>query len=154
MLVNDSWRETFPVPLLPILRHMEPSGHSGLSQLRKWPTLRFAISLIVLASLIVNVAARFIPPERVAFRAWDAASLYATSEGHFAPNFHYANDRTLETWRNSEIFLPSADITGKCSRQMNLAFAILQVMAPADHRLSSWSVIHLPSDAVSQIRIP
>ena len=95
MLVNDSWRETFPVPLLPVLRHMEPSGQSGLSQLRKWPTLRFAISLIVLASLIVNVAARFIPPERVAFRAWDAASLYATSEGHFAPNFHYANDRTF-----------------------------------------------------------
>lgn len=55
-------------------------------------TLRVAIPLMVLASLIVNVASRFIPPARVAFRAWDAASLHATSEGHFAPNFRYAND--------------------------------------------------------------
>ena len=55
-------------------------------------TLRRTISLILLASFIVEVAARFISPQWLAFRAWEAATLYATSEGHFAPNFSYASD--------------------------------------------------------------
>ena len=74
---------------------METFRQDDLSQPRKWTTLRVLIPLIILVSLILNVALRFISPERVTFRAWDAATLYATAEGHFAPNFRYANDRAF-----------------------------------------------------------
>ena len=56
--------------------------------------LRFLIPSLLLASLVANVALRFVPAQRVAFRAWEPAQLYATAEGWFAPNFHYANDRS------------------------------------------------------------
>lgn len=57
--------------------------------------LRVLIPSIILASLVFNIALRSVPPQWMAFHAWDAAILYATAEGDFAPNFHYANDRAF-----------------------------------------------------------
>ena len=51
--------------------------------------------MILVASFILEVGARFIPPQWLAFHAWEAAAMYATSEGHFAPNFSYASDHTF-----------------------------------------------------------
>ena len=56
--------------------------------------LRFLIPSLLFATLIVDAALRFVPPQRVAFRAWEPASLFATAEGWFAPNFLYENDRS------------------------------------------------------------
>jgi hypothetical protein len=56
--------------------------------------LRFLIPSLLLATLIMDVALRFVPPQRIAFRAWEPAGLFATAEGWFAPNFRYENDRS------------------------------------------------------------
>jgi SGNH hydrolase-like domain, acetyltransferase AlgX len=56
--------------------------------------LRFLIPSLLLAALIADVALRFVPPDRIYFRAWEPAKLFATADGPFAPNFHYDNDRT------------------------------------------------------------
>jgi hypothetical protein len=65
------------------------SGHP-----RNWLGLRFLIPSLLLATLTTDVALRFIPPERIAFRAWEPAGIFATAEGWFAPNFRYENDRS------------------------------------------------------------
>jgi hypothetical protein len=56
--------------------------------------LRFLIPSLLLATLILDLALRFVPPQRIAFRAWEPASLFGTAEGWFAPNFRYENDRS------------------------------------------------------------
>jgi hypothetical protein len=56
--------------------------------------LRFLIPPILVASLILDVALRFIPYERVYYHAWEAASLFATAEGSFAPNFRFDSARS------------------------------------------------------------
>ena len=53
--------------------------------------LRFLIPSLLLVSLLVDVTLRFVPPGMGYFRAWEAASLFATADGSFAPNFHYDN---------------------------------------------------------------
>jgi hypothetical protein len=56
--------------------------------------LRFLIPSILVASLILDVALRFVPYERVYYHAWEAASLFATAEGSFAPNFRFDSDHS------------------------------------------------------------
>ncbi len=48
---------------------------------------------LLLATFLLDGALRLLPPGYIYFRAWDVASLFATSEGPFAPNFHYERDR-------------------------------------------------------------
>jgi hypothetical protein len=73
---------------------MEMFPQNDRGRPRKWMALRSLIPLLLLATLLVDVGLRFIHPEHVAFRAWEPAGLFATAEGWFAPNFHYANDRS------------------------------------------------------------
>jgi hypothetical protein len=56
--------------------------------------LRFLIPSLLFATLIVDAALRFMPPQRIAFRAWEPASLFATADGWFAPNFRFESDRS------------------------------------------------------------
>src|ERR1700675_2034158 len=80
---HDFWRQGFPVPVFPILRPMETLRQSDPRQPRRWTALRVLIPWIIFSSLILNVALRFVPPQWMAFHAWEAATLYATAEGDF-----------------------------------------------------------------------
>jgi hypothetical protein len=73
---------------------METSRQHDRGHPRNWMGLRILIPSLLLATLIVDVALRFVPPQRIAFRAREPASLFATAEGWFAPNFCYENDRS------------------------------------------------------------
>lgn len=73
---------------------MEASRQNDRGLIRSWTALRFLIPSLLLGILIVDAALRFVPPQRIAFRAWEPASLFATSEGWFAPNFRFENDRS------------------------------------------------------------
>jgi hypothetical protein len=73
---------------------METSGQQECRQAQKRMGLRLLIPSILVASLILDVALRFIPYERVYYHAWEAASLFATAEGSFAPNFRFDSDRS------------------------------------------------------------
>jgi hypothetical protein len=73
---------------------METSRQLNRGRIRSWMGLRFLIPSLLFATLIVDAALRFVPPQRVAFRAWEPASLFATAEGWFAPNFRYENGRS------------------------------------------------------------
>jgi hypothetical protein len=73
---------------------METSRQHDRGHQRNWMGLRFLIPSLLLATLIIDGALRFVPPQRIAFRAWEPAGLFATAEGWFAPNFHYENDRS------------------------------------------------------------
>ena len=73
---------------------METSRKHDRGQIRSWMGLRFLIPSLLFATLIVDAALRFVPPQHVAFRAWEPASLFATAEGWFAPNFRYENNRS------------------------------------------------------------
>jgi hypothetical protein len=73
---------------------METSGQQECRRAQKWMGLRFLIPSILVASLILDVALRFVPYERVFYHAWEAASLFATAQGSFAPNFRFDSDRS------------------------------------------------------------
>jgi acetyltransferase AlgX (SGNH hydrolase-like protein) len=68
---------------------METSGQQECRRAQKGMGLRFLIPSILVASLILDVALRFVPYERVYYHAWEAASLFATADGSFAPNFRF-----------------------------------------------------------------
>jgi len=72
---------------------MDSSRQSDCRQAQKRLGLRFLIPSLILATFLLDVALRFLPPGYIYFRAWDVASLFATAEGPFAPNFHYESDR-------------------------------------------------------------
>src|SRR5450631_51734 len=72
---------------------MNTSHQHDLARPRHWMRLPYLIPVLLLATFIADVGLRFVSPQRVAFRAWEPASLYTTKEGWFAPNFHYENDR-------------------------------------------------------------
>jgi len=74
---------------------METLLQPGARPPRKWTGLRVLIPSIIFSFFLLNVAMRSIPPRWMAFHAWEAATLYATAEGDFAPNFHYANDHAF-----------------------------------------------------------
>jgi acetyltransferase AlgX (SGNH hydrolase-like protein) len=74
---------------------METLLQPGARQPRKWTALRFLIPGIIFSFFLLNLAMRSIPPRWMGFHAWEAATLYATAEGDFAPNFHYVNDRAF-----------------------------------------------------------
>jgi hypothetical protein len=93
MYRRDLWRQGFSIPVFPILTPMQTSRQDDHGKSRKWLGLRFLIPSLLLATLIVDVVWRFVPPGLDYFRAWEPASLFATAEGPFAPNFHYYNDR-------------------------------------------------------------
>ena len=57
--------------------------------------MRFLIPSILIAFLMLDVALRFVPYERVFYHAWEAASLFATSQGSFAPNFHFDSNHSF-----------------------------------------------------------
>jgi hypothetical protein len=71
---------------------MEASRQDGRGRMRSWIALRFLIPSLLLTTLIADAALRFVPPQRIAFRAWEPASLFATAEGWFAPDFRFEND--------------------------------------------------------------
>ncbi len=56
--------------------------------------MRFLIPSVLIAFLILDVALRFLPYEDVFYHAWEAASLFATVQGSFAPNFHFDSDHS------------------------------------------------------------
>ena len=43
------------------------------------------VPIAILICFLLDISLRFLPPERVAFRAWEAATLFATANGPFAP---------------------------------------------------------------------
>lgn len=53
--------------------------------------LRFLIPGILILTGIANVGLRFLPPEHLALRSWEAVTLFVTGAGPFAPNKHYVN---------------------------------------------------------------
>jgi hypothetical protein len=59
----------------------------GLSIARVAPT-------IILVSLLLDIGLRFIPPSRVAFRAWEALVAFAPPSTAFVPNARYENPRS------------------------------------------------------------
>jgi hypothetical protein len=73
---------------------MEASRQDGRGKMRSRIALRFLIPSLLLTTLIADVALRFVPPQRIAFRAWEPASLFDTAEGWFAPDFRFENDRS------------------------------------------------------------
>jgi hypothetical protein len=73
---------------------METFRQYDCKPLQKRMGLRFLIPTLLLATLIVDVALRFIPLDRVYFRAYEPARLFATAEGPFAPNFRYDNEHS------------------------------------------------------------
>jgi hypothetical protein len=48
--------------------------------------------MLVLVTLIADIGLRFVPPGRVYFHAWEAATMHATADGSFTPNFRYENN--------------------------------------------------------------
>ena len=48
--------------------------------------------MIISASLVTDVGLRFVPPDRMAHRSWEAAFVFPRI-GPFAPNMVYDNDR-------------------------------------------------------------
>jgi len=73
---------------------METFCPSDAPRQGKYIALRFIIVVIIFSTLVLDGTLRFIPPDWIASRAWDAALLYASAEGPFAPNFHFSSDRT------------------------------------------------------------
>lgn len=73
---------------------METSRQSDCEQTKKWTGLRCLIPSLLLATLIADLALRFIPYDRVFYHAWEAAILFATAEGSFARNFRYVSDHS------------------------------------------------------------
>lgn len=84
----------FPLSVLPILRRMENFIQNDCSRPAKWMGLRFLIPFLLLTTFVADISLRSMPPRMVFFRAWEAARLFATAGGPFAPNFHYENDRS------------------------------------------------------------
>ena len=74
---------------------MKPSLQIDRARSRNWLSLRFLIPALLLATLIADVTLRSVPPGIGYFRAWEPATLFATAEGSFAPNFHYENSRAF-----------------------------------------------------------
>lgn len=72
---------------------MDSFSQSDCRHVQKRLGLRFLILSVLLATLLLDVALRFLPSGQVFFRAWEVATLFATAEGPFAPNFRYENDR-------------------------------------------------------------
>ncbi len=59
---------------------------------RQAVSLSLLIPCIILAWLVMDAGARFIPTRYLSFHAWEAARLPTAINGPFAPNFHYYND--------------------------------------------------------------
>lgn len=55
--------------------------------------LRFLVPTVIAVSFLADVGLRFVPPERIAFRAWEAVRLLPTADGPFTPDMVYRNDR-------------------------------------------------------------
>ncbi len=72
---------------------MNSSRHSDFERAPKVLGLRVLIPALLLATFLLDVALRFLPPGQVFFRAWEDATRFATAEGPFAPNFHFESDR-------------------------------------------------------------
>jgi hypothetical protein len=73
---------------------METSLQTACRVPQKRMGLRFLISSLLLATLILDLALRVLPYDRVYYHAWEAASLFATAEGSFAPNFRFSSDHS------------------------------------------------------------
>jgi hypothetical protein len=71
---------------------METPGRIRCGPGQKLLVLRFLIPILILATFIADIGLRFVPPGRVYFHAWEAATLHATAVGSFTPNFHYENN--------------------------------------------------------------
>jgi hypothetical protein len=56
--------------------------------------LRFLVPLIIFLSFLADAALRFVPPEHVAFRAWEAVGLLPLADGPCTPSMIYHNDRS------------------------------------------------------------
>ena len=56
--------------------------------------IRFLVPMVIFFSVPADASLRFVPPQRIAFRAWEAAGLSPTAEGPFTPNMVYQNDRS------------------------------------------------------------
>lgn len=61
----------------------------------RYLNLRTVLPAIILMAFIADVTLRFIPPSHVTFRAWEAATLFQTASGPFAPNLRYANGQSF-----------------------------------------------------------
>jgi hypothetical protein len=53
--------------------------------------LRSLIPGILIVSGLLNIGLRFLPPDYVALRSWEAVTMFVTSTGPFAPRKHYFN---------------------------------------------------------------
>ncbi len=60
---------------------------------RKSFSLGHVIPLLIGVFALLDVASRFVPVERLAIRAWEASTRYATADGPFTPNLIYSNPR-------------------------------------------------------------
>lgn len=56
--------------------------------------LRFLAPIVIVISFLADVGLRLVPPERIAFRAWEAVTLWPIADGPFTPSMVYHNDRS------------------------------------------------------------
>jgi hypothetical protein len=70
-------------------------SHSNMNRQSGLLRLSILIPCIILLSFAVDVGLRLMPPERVAFRGWEAARAFPTGDGPFAPNVIYRNQRSF-----------------------------------------------------------
>lgn len=62
---------------------------------RRWSDLRRLLPCILAMGFAADVGLRLVPPERFAFRAWEALTLRPTAEGPFAPGRAFHTDRAF-----------------------------------------------------------
>lgn len=53
--------------------------------------LHIVIPAILVVTGVANIALRFLPPDRIALRSWEAVTLFVTKTGPFAAEKHYFN---------------------------------------------------------------
>ena len=69
------------------------SKHPQTGAEMRFIELRFLVPLVLLVSFIADVGLRFVPPRVLAFRAWEAATMFPAAGGPFTPDLVYHNDR-------------------------------------------------------------
>ena len=56
--------------------------------------LRLLAPMVIVISFLADVGLRFVPPDRIAFRAWEAVRLLRNADGPFAKNLVYDSNRS------------------------------------------------------------
>src|SRR5258708_32463879 len=72
------------------------SSSDSMPEMRRprWSSIARLAPAVILASLLLDLSLRFVPPTRVAFRAWEAMTVFTPPMGAFPPNTRYDNQKS------------------------------------------------------------